>query len=146
MPDHSTSPTSWAAHLRPRLAGLRLSPAREAEIIEELSLHLDARYEELIAAGVNQDEARRLALEELREPETLAHSMRPLRQSNVPPPVTPGVWRRFPVAAPLVHFLVQPGLRVRPVPICSPNRDVQRGRSLVDGQAGEVAEIDHLRQ
>jgi len=98
MPDHSTSPTSWAAHLRPRLAGLRLSPAREAEIIEELSLHLDARYEELIAAGVNQDEARRLALEELREPETLAHSMRPLRQSNVPPPVTPGVWRRFPVA------------------------------------------------
>ena len=95
MPDDSTSSASWAAHLRPRLAGLRLSPAREAEIVEELSQHLDARYEELIATGINRDEARRLALEELREPETLAHSMRPLRQSNVPPPITPGVSRRF---------------------------------------------------
>ena len=98
MPDHSSSPASWTAHLRLRLANLRLSPAREAEIIEELSQHLDARYEELIATGVSQDEARRLALEELREPETLAHSMRPLRQANVPPPVTPGVRRRFAVA------------------------------------------------
>ena len=97
MPDDSTSSASWAAHLRPRLAGLRLSPAREAEIVEELSQHLDARYEELIATGINRDEARRLALEELREPETLAHSMRPLRQSNVPAPITPGVSRRFPV-------------------------------------------------
>jgi putative ABC transport system permease protein len=97
MPDDSTSSTFWTAHLRPRLAGLRLSPAREAEIIEELSQHLDARYEELIATGISQDEARRLALEELREPETLAHSMRPLRQSNVPAPITPGVSRRFPV-------------------------------------------------
>ena len=37
----------WTEHLRPRLAQLRLSPAREAEIIEELSQHLDQRYEEL---------------------------------------------------------------------------------------------------
>ena len=42
MPDRS-----WTEHLRPRLAGLRLSPVREAEIIEELSEHLDQRYEEL---------------------------------------------------------------------------------------------------
>jgi predicted permease len=98
MPDHSTSGASWTAHLRPRLAGLRLSPAREAEIIEELSQHLEARYEELIAAGVSQDEARRLALEELLEPETLAHSMQRLRQANVPPPMTPGVRRRFAIA------------------------------------------------
>ena len=95
MPDHPTSPASWAADLRARLDSLRLSPAREAEIIEELSQHLDARYEELIATGVAHDEARRLALEELREPDTLAHSMRPLRQANVPPPITPGMRRRF---------------------------------------------------
>ena len=31
----------WAAHLRPRLASLRLSPAREHEIVEELSQHLE---------------------------------------------------------------------------------------------------------
>jgi PadR family transcriptional regulator len=31
-------------HVRPRLSGLRLSPTREAEIVEELSQHLEDRY------------------------------------------------------------------------------------------------------
>ena len=34
---------SWERHVRPRLSSLRLSPAREAEIVEELSQHLDDR-------------------------------------------------------------------------------------------------------
>jgi hypothetical protein len=34
----------WAEHVRPRLSTLRLSPGREAEIIEELSQHLDDRW------------------------------------------------------------------------------------------------------
>ena len=37
----------WSHDLRRRLSELRLSPAREAEIVEELSQHLDDRYEEL---------------------------------------------------------------------------------------------------
>ena len=41
----------WTEELRARLASLRLSPAREAEIIEELSQHLDQRYEELRVGG-----------------------------------------------------------------------------------------------
>ena len=81
----------WREHLDPHLAGLRLSPEREAEIIEELSQHLDQRYEELRAAGATEGEARRLALEELREPEALTQQMRSLRQAHVPPPITPGV-------------------------------------------------------
>src|SRR5262245_27808917 len=98
MPDQSNSSAPWTTQLRERLASLRLSPAREAEIVEELSQHLDARYEELIATGIGQDEAQRLALEELLEPETLAHLLRPLRQANVPPPITPGVSRSFVVS------------------------------------------------
>jgi hypothetical protein len=31
----------WKPHIRPRLASLRLSPAREAEIAEELAQHLE---------------------------------------------------------------------------------------------------------
>jgi putative ABC transport system permease protein len=85
----------WTGHLRPRLAALRLSPTREAEIVEELSQHLDQRYDELRADGATDEEACRLALEELREPEALAHSMRTLRQADVPPPITPGAPRRF---------------------------------------------------
>ncbi len=85
----------WTEHLRPRLALLRLSPTREAEIIEELSQHLDQRYEELRAGGATDGEARRLALEELCEPEALAQHMRSLRQAHVPPPITPGAPKQF---------------------------------------------------
>ena len=81
----------WREHLGLHLAGLRLGPEREAEIIEELSQHLDQRYEELRAGGATEGEARRLVLEELREPEALMQQMRSLRQAHVPPPITPGV-------------------------------------------------------
>src|SRR5712692_664619 len=80
----------WTEHLRPRLSGLRLSPEREAEIIEELSQHLDQRYDDLRAGGATEGEARRLALEELREPEALAQQMRSLRQAHIPPPIISG--------------------------------------------------------
>jgi hypothetical protein len=89
----------WAEHLRPRLARLKLSPAREAEIVIELSQHLDDRYEELCAEGADEAEARRLAIEELREPDTLAHDMRSLRQAHVPPPIAPGTPNRVFLAA-----------------------------------------------
>jgi putative ABC transport system permease protein len=80
----------WIEHLRPRLARLRLSPGREAEIVDELSQHLDERYEHLRAAGASDAEARRLAIDELSEPDALAHHMRSLRQSHVAPPMAPG--------------------------------------------------------
>jgi hypothetical protein len=85
----------WTEYLRPRLAVLRLSPNRESDIIEELSQHLDLRYEELRAGGATDVEACRLAIEELREPDVLAEHMRPLRQAHVPPPVTPGAPQGF---------------------------------------------------
>jgi putative ABC transport system permease protein len=80
----------WGEHIRPRLAPLHLQAAREAEIVEELSAHLGQRYEELRAAGASDEEACRLTLEELHEPELLAHYMQGLRQSHVPPSIVPG--------------------------------------------------------
>jgi predicted permease len=88
----------WTSHLRPRLELLALSPERHAEVVEELSQHLDERYDELRREGVSDADARRLVLEELREPEALAAYMRPLRQSRVPPPIAPGAPRRAFVA------------------------------------------------
>ena len=55
----------WKPLLRARLAGLKLAPAREAEIVEELSSHLDERYRELLQSGVNAGRSRALALAEL---------------------------------------------------------------------------------
>jgi putative ABC transport system permease protein len=90
----------WTEDLRERLASLRLNPAREAEIIEELSQHLDERYEELRASSVSEADARRLALrlEELLETDALASHMRSLRQARVPPPIPPGSEARRPLA------------------------------------------------
>ena len=95
MPD-STRPidasrrAAWAREVRTRLASLRLSPTREAEIVDELSQHLDDRYRELIAGGASPDEARRLTLAEFRSGNALAQHMAPLRQAHAPPPITPG--------------------------------------------------------
>jgi predicted permease len=96
MPDPSTPNNhtplraSWAREVRVRLSSLQLSPAREAEIVEELSQHLDDRYRELVAGGASTEEATRLALAEFREGNVLARYMAPLRQSHTPAPLTPG--------------------------------------------------------
>jgi len=80
----------WRNRIRPRLASLRLNPAREAEILDELVQHLDERYEELRGAGESEVEAERLAEQELSEPDTLARHMRVLRQAHTAPPLTQG--------------------------------------------------------
>jgi len=80
----------WAQHVRTRLSQLRLSPTREAEIVEELSQHLDDRWRELIAAGVSSDEATWLALADFRDGNVLAQYIEPLREAHPPASVTPG--------------------------------------------------------
>ena len=92
MPDPSTR---WSEHLRERLASLSLSPARELEIIEELSQHLDERYDDLRADGVTDGEAKRQALAELLHKDALADHMRSLRQSQAPARIAPGAPARF---------------------------------------------------
>jgi predicted permease len=87
----------WTEHLRARLATLSLSPAREAEIIEELSQHLDERYQELRTGGATDAEAQRLAVGELLDRDALADQMRRLRLAHVPPPMTPGAPTRSPL-------------------------------------------------
>jgi putative ABC transport system permease protein len=80
----------WTGDLRVHLAGLRLEPAREVEIVEELSQHLDDRYDELCANGASHADARRLVIDELRETGTLTHRMQSLAQARRPAPVVPG--------------------------------------------------------
>src|SRR5215510_3857569 len=80
----------WTQHVRPRLSSLRLSPAREAEIVEELSQHLEDRWRELIAGGATPDEATRLALAGFSEWDVLARRLAPLRQAHPPLSITLG--------------------------------------------------------
>jgi len=47
------------------LRGLKIAPEREAEIIDEMTGHLEDRYQELIADGVEPGDAYKSAIEEL---------------------------------------------------------------------------------
>ena len=80
----------WSHDLRRRLSELRLSPPREAEIVEELSQHLDDRYEELRADGSSDADARRTAIEELSEAGGIAQRMKALSQARTPAPIVHG--------------------------------------------------------
>jgi predicted permease len=59
--------SDWHRKIRERLAGLHLSPEREAEIVEELSSHLQDRYEELLRAGASEESACRSVLGEIED-------------------------------------------------------------------------------
>src|SRR6185503_15593394 len=76
--------------VRERLSSLRLPPAREAEIVDELSQHLDDRYRELMAGGASSEDAARAALADLRSGNVLAQQMASLRQAQAAPVVTLG--------------------------------------------------------
>jgi predicted permease len=96
MPDPSntaprTQPSGdWRHDLHQRLAQLRLTPEREAEIVEELSQHLDDRCEELRAAGMSDEDARRRAIDELSLDGGLADRMQTLSQARAPQPLAHG--------------------------------------------------------
>jgi len=84
----------WEEDIRRRLAGLKLPPAREAEIVEELAQHLEDRYQELVIGGATEDEARRAALEELSDEDLLARGLRRVEQEVKQEPIVPGGERR----------------------------------------------------
>ncbi len=58
----------WSSEIRERLAGLKVDPAREQSIVEEIAQHLDDRYAELLAQGAAPEKALRSALDELAGP------------------------------------------------------------------------------
>jgi predicted permease len=62
--------------IRARLSELGLSPARETEIVEELSQHLEEEYDRALSSGASEDEARQQALEQLNTPDLLGHELK----------------------------------------------------------------------
>jgi len=83
----------WRSEIRVFLADLQMDPARESEIVEELSQHLSDRYVELVSSGTACDEARTSLIAELREGELAARLgpvLKAVRPSPAPPPDPPG--------------------------------------------------------
>ena len=78
---------SWIPEIRRRLADAGLEPAREAEIAQELAQHLDDRYAEMRALGHSEEEARRAALEELRDARMLSELRQVTAMERAAPPL-----------------------------------------------------------
>jgi putative ABC transport system permease protein len=55
----------WREEVRERLCGGELDPEAEADVVEELTQHVEDRYTELRSQGVSEEEASRAALAEL---------------------------------------------------------------------------------
>src|SRR5262245_787150 len=84
----------WKQEITKRLAALELEPAREAEIVEELSQHLEDRYAELLAGGATRVEAECQTLAELSASETFRQELRRVERPAPQEPVVPGAGGR----------------------------------------------------
>lgn len=91
--------SEWQQEIRQRVARLALRPEREAEIVDELSQHLDDQVRERVSGGLSIDDARREALAELDVPGALADGLAETESRaalTLPPPGAParGRWLR----------------------------------------------------
>jgi hypothetical protein len=78
---------NWNHIVREHLAVLRLPPEREIEIVEELALHLEAVYEDALAAGLSEAEA------ETRAVQSYDWRLLECELSRAEQPVTARAWR-----------------------------------------------------
>jgi len=78
----------WRPDIRARLSQLSIAPSREAEIVEELTQHLDDRWHELMAKGQTPDDAARIARTEFNGArlEALLGTLRQAHWHETPPP------------------------------------------------------------
>ena len=87
--------------IRARLAELGLPPVREAEIVEELSEHLEDEYERALGSGASEDEARKQALEQLNTPDLLGRELKRVERRVSQSPVTLGAETKSTILADL---------------------------------------------
>ena len=97
--------------IRKRLEVLSLSPAREAEIVEELSQHLEDQFEQAVSGGATEEEARQAVLMELDESNVLPESLKRVERRVPQNPIQMGTERKTNMIADLRQD-VRYGLRM----------------------------------
>lgn len=83
----------WKEEIRRRLVGLKVEPAREIEIVEELSQHLEDRYRELLGGGATEEGACGAVLAELSQSDLLARELHRVEHAVTQEPVVLGARR-----------------------------------------------------
>src|SRR3954469_6179742 len=66
----------FKGEIRARLTELQLPPLREAEIVEEVSQHLEQEYDRALSGGASAEEAQRQALEQLNAADLLGRELK----------------------------------------------------------------------
>src|SRR5687767_9280030 len=79
---------------RKRLQSLGLAPARENEIAEELSQHLEDQYDQALSRGATEEEAREEVLNEFNHTDVLARSLKGVEQRVPQNPLPMGTERK----------------------------------------------------
>src|SRR2546423_5989048 len=91
--------------IRARLAELQLSPVREAEIVEELSQHLEEEYDRALSCGASDDEARWQVLEQLNASDLLGRELKDMEHRISDKPTALGSERKINFFADLLQDL-----------------------------------------
>lgn len=73
---------------------MNISPAREAEIADELSQHLEDEYEQALSRRASEEEAKRAAMDALDAPGFLSAELKRIEHRISQNPVPPGAERR----------------------------------------------------
>lgn len=77
----------WSKEIEVAIAPLNLSAAREAEVVEELSQHLNDRYEELLISGVGEEQAYGILKHDLTDGKLVAGLKATVRETSAPIPI-----------------------------------------------------------
>ena len=89
-----SSMPDFKEEIRRRLAPLELTPAREAEITEELSQHLEEEYEHALSTGATAAEANGAVLKELNSTDLFAREFQGGERRDGKDRDVLGLWRR----------------------------------------------------
>lgn len=91
----------FKVEIRARLTGLQLSPVREAEIVEELSQHLEESYDRALSGGPSETEARQTVLEELNTADVLRRELKHVERRVSEEPIASGTRQKINIFADL---------------------------------------------
>jgi hypothetical protein len=80
----------WKKEITDRLAGLRLTPSRQAEIVEELAMCLEDLHNDLLAGGATEEDAWLATLRQLNDGDLLAQELNKVEHPRKEEPVVFG--------------------------------------------------------
>ena len=84
----------FKSEIRRSIADANVSPADEEQIVEELSQHLEERFEQALSHGASEEQAKQLALDELAQPDSLSAELRSTKLPLRRPPLAIGAqWK-----------------------------------------------------